>query len=141
MAPSRTRALDWVCAAMIFTWGVTLIVPGDTLALSPAYIHLLDRFPETVWAIVLIAIGLLRFVALIVTGYWGPSPMVRGAAALMGAIIWANFLYAFVLVSATMGVVSSGVTVCLVLLVADLYSTSRAAVDFASERRRNVHRG
>jgi hypothetical protein len=128
--PGRPRALDWMCAAMIFGWGVTLLLPGETLTSSPAYLELLDRFPESVWGVILLGIGLLRFAALLINGHWRPSPLLRGAAALLGAIVWGQFLLGFLATSLIMGVVSAGVAVNAVMLIADLYSTARAGADY-----------
>lgn len=135
----RSRALDWFCAAMVMGWGVSLALPGNTLGSSPAYAPFLERFPEPVWAAILIAVGMLRFVALMINGHAPQgSPVLRGLAALLGVLIWTHFLYGFLDVSIRMGVASAGIGINVVMLGADFFSMGRAAAD-ATRARQHGH--
>lgn len=126
----RSRALDWACAAMILQWGVTLLFPGNTLQSSPAYGFLLEITGESTWASIFLAIGILRVAALLINGHWKEgSPVLRGMAAIMGAMVWSLFLAGSVDVSIARGVLSVGVGVNLVLLGADIFSAARAGAD------------
>lgn len=131
----RSRALDWACAAMIVSWGVTLVLPGATLELSSAYAFLLAVAPEATWAGIFLAVGLLRFAALVINGHWKEgSPVLRAIAAGIGAVVWLLFLAGFLDLSIDRGVVSAGVGVNLVLLGADLFSCARAGADAVRAR-------
>lgn len=78
---------------------------------------------------------MVRFATLLINGHWRRSPLLRGMAALLGAIVWGQFLLGFLATSVIMGVVSAGVAVNLVMLVADLYSTARASADYVRGQR------
>lgn len=135
-----SRALDWFCAAMVLAWGISLALPGETLASSPAYEFFVERgISETAWASILISVGALRLLALVVNGHAPQgSPIVRGLAAFLGVIIWAHFLAGFLDVSIRMGVASAGIGINLVMLGADIFSTGRASADAIRARQRHV---
>lgn len=136
MYHSRPRALDWGCALLILGWGLALLAPGETLTSSPAYASLLTRGPEAVWGWLCVSVGLVHAVALVVNGraYEG-MPIVRAFAAVIGATLWGQFAYAFVVVSVRMDIVSLGIPATLVPLVLNLYCASRAGVDAVHGRR------
>lgn len=129
---TRTRALCWTCAFMVFGWGVTLAMPGNTLESFPAYALLATRLSEGTWAAVLITIGVARFIALIVDYRvrYQSGALVRCAASFAGVLVWSQFIASFVNYSMNMGALSPGFTVYLVLVGADLYSTGRAMQDW-----------
>jgi hypothetical protein len=137
----KSRALDWVCAAMILAWGITLAAPGNAMAQSPVYRIFLEKFPEPVWAFILCAIGVARLLALIINGH-APrgSPVLRGGAAFLGVIVWGHFLGGFLDVSIRNGTLSGGVGLNIVMLGAEIFSIGRATAD-AMRARTHVHRG
>lgn len=115
---------------MILGWGLTLAAPGDTLAAFPAYDLLEARAPENTWALTLILIGIMRMVALIINGRLPRgSPVARGFAAFLGALVWSQFFAAFLDFSWRTGAPSGGLTVYFVLCVADVFSCGRAGWD------------
>jgi hypothetical protein len=115
---------------MILGWGLTLAVPGDTLASFPAYALLSARASENAWAAMLIAVGLLRIAALIVNGRMRRgSPIARCVASAIGAMIWSQFFASFLDYSIKVGAPSGGLSVYLVLFAADIFSCGRAAWD------------
>lgn len=131
----RSRALDWTCAAMIFVWGVTLALPGATFSTSAAYGFLEAIASEESWAVILVAIGMLRFSALIINGHWTEgSPVIRAFAACLGAIVWLLFFAGFLELSIRGGIVLAGVGINLVLLGADIFSAARAGADAVRAR-------
>jgi hypothetical protein len=146
VAPATTvtvrkgSAIDWLCGAMLLAWGLSFAAPGDTLASSPAYAGLAEKAPEAAWAVALIVVGLARFGALVVNGLLPRgSPVLRGAAAFLGVLIWGLFLSGFIAVSWRMWVISAGVGVNLVMLGGDIFCCGRAAAD--AMRAHDVHRG
>lgn len=139
IAQHQSRALDWGCAVMILAWGIALLIPGNTLTSAPAYESILDRAPEWAWGALCIAVGLIRGVALIVNGriYEG-SPIIRAVAAAIGAMVWVQFLLAFLIISNQAGVISLGVPAALVMAGLDLFCAARAGSDAIHGRRARV---
>jgi len=131
----RSRALDWACAAAIFLWGVTLLFPGATLEASDAYRFLRAIAGEEAWAATFLAIGAMRFAALIINGHWKEgSPVLRAIAACMGLVCWTLIFTGFVDLSIERGVISVGVSMYLVLMGADIFSAARAGADAVRAR-------
>jgi hypothetical protein len=137
----RPRALDWGCAALIAAWGATLLLPGDTLASSPAYELILARAPEDVWGWLCVGVGALHAGALVINGraYEG-MPLVRALAAAIGATLWGQFAVAFLEVSIHMGVASMGLPATLVPIVLNIYCAMRSGADAVHGRRARVGR-
>lgn len=121
---------------MLFGWGLTLLLPGDSLAAFPAYTMVGARFDEATWAIVLIAISLVRIVALLVDrSVPRVGPGLRCATSIAGAIVWSQLLASFLDYSLKAGAASPGLSVYLVLVGADMFSAGRAAWDVAARWR------
>ncbi len=116
---------------MVMGWGITLLMPGDTLSWSPAFKPLLDRAPETAWAVGLTALALVRFAALIINGRLpAGTPVLRGAAAALSAVVWSQFLYGAIAVSTQYHIVLPGCLTNLVLLACELVTIARSTRDF-----------
>lgn len=136
----RSRALDWMCAAMILVWGLTLALPGQSFSLSALQRVMHGEFSEDFWATVLILLGLMRVAALLINGHMPRgSPVLRLISAFIGVLVWSYFLELFVELWVATGIIATGCGVSAVLVGADLFSTGRAAADFM--RARHVHRG
>lgn len=93
------RRSEWACAAVITWWGVSLMAPGDTFALSPTYSGLARIATEPVWGAVCLALGLFRLAALTVNGtfqgtwYSRYSPHVRAITAYLTAMVYFLIVY------------------------------------------------
>lgn len=120
----RVRALEWLIAGVMLTWGVILAQPYHSLD-QPQYGPLLRIGDEQFWMAVCFTIAALRLMALYVNGAWVPSPWVRMVTALFSAVFWLQV----VLGVATTGIVSTGLAVYPWFLLCDLYSVGRAAQD------------
>lgn len=95
----RTRSVEMLLATVMLLQGVVFLLPGDTLSL-PHYAELrtwVDRFPgsEDRLGVILIVVGFMRWGALIVNGYWCPSPKIRAAGCVMGSLYWAMLTISF----------------------------------------------
>jgi hypothetical protein len=128
----QDRGLEWYSAFVMVWWGITLAIPGDTLA-GP-YFSAFNRFPwmtEAFWAGAFGLIGGARLTALWINGHQiTRTPYLRMAGALFGAVSWAQI--AFLLLDGSMhttGTPGTGVGAYGLLALADLFSIFRAAHD------------
>lgn len=123
---TQTRSVEWLLAAMMVAWGVGLLLPGDTMALTQ-YRLLRDMAPEFVWAAWSIGIGGLRFVALYVNGSWRRTPLIRAGCAVFGIIWW--LLLAVLFIPASVGPMPAGLMWFPVFIIFEGYSAFRGARD------------
>lgn len=124
------RGLEWFSAFVMLGWGITLAMPGDTLA-GPQYASF-GRFgmTEDAWAGIFSAVGLARVVALYINGQWPKSPHIRMIGSFFGAVSWAQVAYLLTLSTYfTTGVPATGTAVYSLLALADLVGIARAAFD------------
>jgi hypothetical protein len=124
------RGLEWFSAFVMVAWGVTLALPGDTLA-APSF-GPFHRFglTETFWAWMFGTVGTARIVALYINGTWPTTPYIRMAGALFGALSWSQV--AFLVTEGWVEIFHSaptGTGVYGLLALADLVSIHRAAYD------------
>lgn len=131
----RVRALEWLLAGVLLTWGVILAQPYHTLT-EAQYSPLLNLAPESVWTFGCFAVAISRLMALYVNGAWVPSPWVRLLTALISAVFWLQV----VLSLATTGTVTTGLAVYPWFLLCDLYSVGRAAQDARLSREARMAR-
>jgi hypothetical protein len=126
----EARAIEWLSAAIMLVWGITLALPGDSVA-QPHFsafrhAHLTEGMMAAVFGIV----GAARVVALYINGRWPKSPIIRIIGATAGAVLWSQV--AWYLCSGTWllsGIPNAGVGTYAALAIADLFSISRAAFD------------
>jgi hypothetical protein len=124
------RGLEWFSAVIMLGWGLTLVLPGDTLS-GPQYAAF-GRFgiTEDMWALAFGAVGLARLVALYINGRWPRSPYVRMVGSLFGAVSWAQVAY--LITESTYfatGIAATGTWIYSALAIADLLGIARAAFD------------
>ena len=124
------RSLEWFSASVMLIWGITLLLPGETLS-GPQYAAF-NRFglTEVFWSWAFGCIGMARLVALYINGRWPRSPLIRMAGAIFGAVSWMQVSY--LLTASTYmvtGVPNTGMGVYAALAIADLIGVYRAAFD------------
>lgn len=127
----QDRGLEWFSAAVMVAWGLTLAMPGNTLAGSN--FQAFQRYPfmtETFWATIFGIVGGMRLVALYINGRNPRTPYARMGGALFGTISWGqvSLLITEGTYGAT-GIASTGTGVYALLALADLVSIYRAAHD------------
>jgi hypothetical protein len=83
----KTRAIEWLFASMMMTWGAMLLLPGNMLA-QPTFELLLAVAPERTWGFFSIAVGYIRVMALVINGHWRRSPILRMMASVLGMMWW-----------------------------------------------------
>lgn len=88
----RLRLPEWVKSVGMTLMGLNFLRPADTFAMSPGYVVISQIASETTWGIVLTAIGLSRFLALLLNGNFAWfkrwSPLVRCICSGFSCSIW-----------------------------------------------------
>ena len=121
------RASEWALSAMLFNWGLLLLMNDGLFALSPSYYVFAALMPEALWGYACLAVGMMRLSVLFVNGMWRRSPHLRALGAFVSCFFWFQITAGFVF--AWTG--STGLAVYPVLFLLDLHNVMRAASDAA----------
>jgi hypothetical protein len=87
------RATDWFAAAFLMSFGLTLLRPADTFAISQSYRVMATMAPEWVWGVGCTSIATVRLVALFVNGTFPSfrwSPHIRALGTFLSIFAWAQ---------------------------------------------------
>ncbi len=90
----EARFVEWVMAVCISFWGWTLLGEGEAWSNRAAWEGMLRVASEVTWGAICLAAGTAWVLALTVNGtfantwYSRYSPVVRGCAAIVAAMIW-----------------------------------------------------
>jgi ABC-type glycerol-3-phosphate transport system permease component len=124
------RVLEWTTSLILFLFGTSLLMPGDTLSL-PSYQPFQQMgLSDISLAVILIAVGLSRMVALYINGSWRQTPKIRMVGAVLGATIFVAIGGSFIVPALLYKAIpTTAATTYLVLCVADIYSANRAGQD------------
>jgi hypothetical protein len=140
------RKLEWLMAGFLLTWGVYVLLHPELFTSSATAILLSGMvsitapftiYPALAWGGAAALTGLCRGMALFVNGAWTRTPLIR---------LIASFVSMFVITQIVVGlwksgVSNTGVVVYPWLIVADLLSAYRAAVDVVhAEKQREVNK-
>lgn len=89
------RAVEWLCAGIMVSWGVTLALNADTLA-QPDFAGF-HRFgaTQTFWAWMFGSAGFGRVAALYINGRWPKTPIIRMVCAGFGFVSWSQLSWLF----------------------------------------------
>lgn len=126
----QDRSTEWLSALVMIAWGVTLALPGDTLA--GASFSAFRRFgmDETSWSLVFFGAGCTRVAALWINGRWPRTPTIRMALAAFGALSWVQVSLLLYQSSVEhMAPLGTGPGVYGILALYDLIAVFRASVD------------
>lgn len=119
------RIAEWICAVMMFSWGIACAnVPAETWAM-PMYSGLRNIMPQGSWAAFALLIGGGRIVALIINGAYCRTPHFRALGAFLAIFLWLPIAFAVFFSE----VVAIAVAFYPWLCVADMYNVYRAAQD------------
>lgn len=90
------RLAEWLTAAIMIVFAVTLAMPGDMIAESPIFAFF-DRFgiEEGMLAVSMGAVGAARMMALYINGSWRRTPWIRMAGSTLGAAMFAFLSVSF----------------------------------------------
>lgn len=121
------RALEWVLAGVLTSWGLMLLRPEETFAISIVYDGLKVIASERVWGWACLVVGALRFVALFVNGAWvPPSYFLRTATSFASCFFWFTISFGLMVT----GTATTGLAVYPWLLIGEcicIYRTARDA--------------
>lgn len=88
----RERAPEWVLAFILWGWGCTLLLPGNSFD-RPFFKPLAAVAPENVWGSITAIIGMIRIAALYVNGSRQETPRIRQIGSFFGMTIWSFLLW------------------------------------------------
>jgi hypothetical protein len=123
------RSLEWFGGIYLINWGqYVLLHPG--MFTDPRKADLFKGFiamgDQQYWGLCVFTAGFIRLTALFINGRWGLTPWIRAITAFLSAGVW---------FCVSLGVFhtgwNTGVAVYPVMLLADLFSLSRAMSDAA----------
>lgn len=136
------RALDWHCALVTIGLGVVFShghEPSTSIP-TPEVIFGVN-IDHYVWGNIFVGVGLLRVMALIINGR-SPrgAPSLRGAAALLGTVLWSHLCIAFVAMAVREGNVRAGLILFGAEMLSDVFSAIRAGIELGAVRHRRWRR-
>lgn len=123
----EARAIEWFNSFYLTAWGAYVILHPNLFqgSTEPTWGGLLHLAPQEVWGLGAFAAGIIRVVALLINGQWGITPLIRVLTSFMSVFVW--FWVVVGLIKS--GVPNTGIVVYCGLLLADMYSSFRAASD------------
>jgi len=122
----EVRATEWLCAAVLFCWGIVLLSSPNTFAEGAEYYWTLERlFNQTTWGWACGVLGFLRLASLYVNGARRKTPFARMFGAFLSCFMW----YQIALGLALSGVINTGLAVYPVLLIFEVYNVLRSSID------------
>lgn len=130
-AAMRTRSVEMLLATVMTVQGGIFLAPGDTL-LFPHYHDLrqwVEVFPgnERTFGAIVMALGLLRWTALIINGYWRRTPAIRIAGCIVGSLWWTSLTLTFVF--APFQALPAALAWTIPAVAFECFSAVRAAID------------
>jgi hypothetical protein len=130
------RLAEWGCALILLNWGVALLAPGDTFALSAAYQGLARIWSETTWGYACLLIGGARVIALTLNGtfahtrYGRLSPHVRAVFSLLSCFFWFQIVFGFLITPGGLKPpISTGPGTYFIIMLMDVWNSRRALSD------------
>lgn len=98
--PEKSRSVELYFATVMAFFGLILVMPGDTLALSgyqqlrgPVFAYFQS---ELIFGIALMWLGCARGIAVIVNGFWSPNAIIRIVGCVVGSVFWMILLTTFI---------------------------------------------
>lgn len=128
------RKLEWLMSGFMISWGVYVLfhptlftdpATRDLFAGLAAFSNQFSEFPALIWGGACFAVGLGRGIALLINGAWTRTPLIRTIASFFSMFLVTQITLGFW----NSGVPNTGLVVYPWLIVADLLSAYRAAVD------------
>lgn len=136
----RIRVTDWLLSAILFSWGFCLLWTDPLVWELPTFSGLADIAPQQTWAVLTMAVGFTRLIALFVNGAYRRSPHWRGGLAFLSCFVWVQLTLGL----STAELAGPGLGIFPWLALADAFNTMRAAADArvsddrAKDRQRTV---
>jgi hypothetical protein len=89
------RLSEWQCAAILTAWGFILLLPSSTYEHSPAWEAFSVWISEPALGMIVMILGLSRFMILAANGYWRPMYYLRALSAIIACAIWSTLTFGF----------------------------------------------
>lgn len=122
---------EWIMGAMLTSWGLMLLRPENTFALSQSYVGLARIADEQTWGWFCATAGGLRLAALTINGWWAPATYhLRSLTAFLSCFFWLQISLGIAAASNA----STGLAIYPWLLVADMACVYLAARDVSIEK-------
>ena len=118
------RVAEWTMAGILISWGVVLALNPHVFD-QPHHAAMRRTAPQGVWAVVVLGVGVIRFMALVINGAWRASPHVRAACAFLSCFVWLQITLGL----ASVNLVTTGLAIYPWFLMLDTYNVFRASAD------------
>lgn len=132
------RALEWLTSGVLLAFAIVLAIPGDTLAVTPAFRPLSDLgADDAMVSSMLLTVAIMRMTALYINGAWRRTPRLRMWGAIASAPLFLIFsLTAMVSFAAgDQPALSTGAGTYLVLFFFEVLAAYRSSADAAHKTR------
>lgn len=123
----RYRTSEWLLAAAMLAWGISLAMPFNTFHELPSLAPLGWFATEEHWAWACGLLGAVRLLVLVINGAWSLQGHARAILAAFSCFVWTQISFGLF----KSGLVNPGQIVYALFVVCDLYAIFRAAGDAA----------
>lgn len=140
------RKMEWLMAGFLVCWGLYVLLHPELFTNEASRVMFaglaaitseVTQYPSLAWGGAAFVTGVLRALALLVNGAWTRTPLVRLIASFVSMFIVTQIMQGFWV----SGVANTGLVVYPWLIVADLLSAYRAAVDVVhAEKQREINK-
>lgn len=124
----RLRVGEWLCGAMLFTWGALVYAPAPTFENSAVFDVMAQMASEATWGSAVMTVGTLRLTALIINGTFGAfryAAHARALTAMLGCFVWLQISLGFW----ESGVSTTALAIYPFLLLFEIFNTASAWSD------------
>lgn len=84
----QARSTEWMLATIKFGWGMSLLLPYQSMIGNPAMAGMLDIWPQRTWGTLAFIAGGLHLMALWINGTYHKSPHIRMLCSVVGMAFW-----------------------------------------------------
>lgn len=119
------RALEWLLAVFMIGWGLILLHPSYDFTLSNTWASLFVHVSPKLFGSACLAVGLIRFAALLINGLWWRTPFARLVTTFAANLLWVCIVFGLV----ASDTLNTGWAIYPACVVAELYNAFRSADD------------
>ena len=137
------RRSEWIMLLPAFGMWAAFSVTPDVFDKSSSFARMAAWADESIWAIILLAVGVLRLAALTVNGTFHQfrfSPHLRALASLVGLVFWSQWTLAIIDAFLREGGSPTGIVAYGTFCALELANLSTSATDIGGEIKRIVSR-
>jgi hypothetical protein len=138
----KNRAIEWVCAAMMLSFAITVMLTPSTIEVGAFRYLLAIGITPTLFMLSMFLVGFVRVGALYFNGWGLPwSARFRALCAIFGAVTFGHLGLSLAWLTRDTGAISLGVGTHVVLAITELYSVLRAGADVNESYHRRLSTG